>query len=674
MKKAFLFALLFVAFSVPVFSAYTYCVELQSGTVCLNNTILTGTKINASDVLNLPSSATDDNNYTDGISFEQNSSTYTFQLSRSGIPSNLTASFTVSSSGGGGSGVTVTAGPNWPVKRNATNSSVLEDLSLICGAGYGLSSVTNNSVCTQFETPASAAATYYPLTNPAGYTSNTGTVTSVSITTNGSNAIVVSGGPITTSGTLNIQVQNATTTQDGLMTATQATSLSLKALAGNCVGSNSTHVNVTMNATTSGVQCVAVARNPGSGSNGTVTSVATGNGLTGGPITTSGTLSVNATTCTTGNYTQWNGTAFNCQADTGFTSITVTNPDTFLNLTVVGSAIAARINFTSFDARYALKSVFDAFAAAISTNVTIAQAAIVSIGNWTLDKPSYTTTALGDSRWGNQSFNVTCSAGTYPQSFAFNKDGTQNSTTCVTDQTGSGGSGNVTGSTLTSVAGFLVKQNNATDIGKSIVWANETQVNVTLPTVSGTPYDEQQSGFNDTQKMISTYSNGMIGNVHRTVGFATGSQSKTNSVTLAQDFTSLYSFPANTIFTNKVYRVSFTTTFVTGTSSVTAIHYMKLGSVNVTSVSLGNIVDSATPRTITSQYLIEGLSAVGATANVTTSPINNPGAVGTAANTVSQPVARATNGALALTIGITWSGTGSTETMTLNSVMVEELN
>lgn len=203
----------------------------------------------------------------------QNASTYTLQMSRVGIPTNLSASFTVSSSGGS-SGVTVTAGPNWPVQRNATNSSILENLNLTCTAGYALSSVTNNSVCTQFETPASAAATYYPLSNPAGYTSNTGTVTSVSLTTNGSTAIVITGSPVTTSSTINIQVQNATTTQDGLMTATQATSLSLKALAGNCVGSNSTHVNVTMNATTAGVQCIPVALNPGGG----------GSSLTGGLV------------------------------------------------------------------------------------------------------------------------------------------------------------------------------------------------------------------------------------------------------------------------------------------------------------------------------------------------------------------------------------------------------
>ncbi|MGI5828238.1 MAG: hypothetical protein ACOX6V_04450, partial [Patescibacteria group bacterium] len=48
---------------------------------------------------------------------------------------------------------------------------------------------------------------------------------------------------------------------------------------------------------------------------GTVTSVATGNGLTGGTITDSGTISVNAPTCNGTEKLQWNGTAFVCSSD-----------------------------------------------------------------------------------------------------------------------------------------------------------------------------------------------------------------------------------------------------------------------------------------------------------------------------------------------------------------------
>ena len=46
----------------------------------------------------------------------------------------------------------------------------------------------------------------------------------------------------------------------------------------------------------------------GSGTNGTVTNVSTGTGLTGGPITTSGTISLANTAVTAGSYTSANVT------------------------------------------------------------------------------------------------------------------------------------------------------------------------------------------------------------------------------------------------------------------------------------------------------------------------------------------------------------------------------
>jgi len=52
-----------------------------------------------------------------------------------------------------------------------------------------------------------------------------------------------------------------------------------------------------------------------SGTPGTVTSVATGNGLSGGPITGTGTIGINAPTCTATEKLTWNGTAFQCTAD-----------------------------------------------------------------------------------------------------------------------------------------------------------------------------------------------------------------------------------------------------------------------------------------------------------------------------------------------------------------------
>jgi hypothetical protein len=91
-------------------------------------------------------------------------------------------------------------------------------------AGYGLQELSPNvlSVDTSliatvaslgsYLTTASAAATYYPLTNPAGYTSNTGTVTSIAT------SAPITGGTITGSGTIGIT--QATTSTDGYLSST----------------------------------------------------------------------------------------------------------------------------------------------------------------------------------------------------------------------------------------------------------------------------------------------------------------------------------------------------------------------------------------------------------------------------------------------------------------------
>lgn len=64
-----------------------------------------------------------------------------------------------------------------------------------------------------------------------------------------------------TTNTVALYVSPATVFTDGYMTAVQATSLAGKAVADVCVGYNSTHINVTMNYTTAGSQCVAVQYN-----------------------------------------------------------------------------------------------------------------------------------------------------------------------------------------------------------------------------------------------------------------------------------------------------------------------------------------------------------------------------------------------------------------------------
>lgn len=111
----------------------------------------------------------------------------------------------------------------------------------------------------------------YPASNPAGY--GTGSVTSVAATAG--TGISITGSPITTSGTLNIT--NTAPDQTVVLNA------------GTGISTSGTYPNFTITNTS-----------PSSG--GTVTSVASGTGLTGGPITTSGTLSIANTGVTAGTY------------------------------------------------------------------------------------------------------------------------------------------------------------------------------------------------------------------------------------------------------------------------------------------------------------------------------------------------------------------------------------
>ena len=110
-------------------------------------------------------------------------------------------------------------------------------------------------------------------TNSSWATNPLGTVTSVAATAG--TGISVTGSPITTSGTLNIT--NTAPDQTVVLTA------------GTGISTSGTYPNFTITNTS-----------PSSG--GTVTSVASGTGLTGGPITTTGTLSIANTGVTAGTY------------------------------------------------------------------------------------------------------------------------------------------------------------------------------------------------------------------------------------------------------------------------------------------------------------------------------------------------------------------------------------
>lgn len=226
------------------------CTNLTNGTCTINynttryaSSTLDGI-LSASDWNRFNSSTSsnysDGNNYTTAIAFERSSNNIILQNARNGL-SNVSAFFTLQST----TGILTTNGITY---ANATN----------CTSGQ-YSRYENNG---------------WNCYNDAS--GGSGTVTSITINSTTPSVSVVNP-TVTTAGTVVIDIANATVFNDGLMTSTQATSLGLKSLAGNCAGYNSTHVNVTMNTTTAGPQCVAVSLNPGGGSS-------SGGNISGGSI------------------------------------------------------------------------------------------------------------------------------------------------------------------------------------------------------------------------------------------------------------------------------------------------------------------------------------------------------------------------------------------------------
>lgn len=179
-------------------------------------------------------------------------------------------------------------------------------------------------------------------------------------------------------------------------------------------------------------------------------------------------------------------------------------------------------------------------------------------------------------------------------------------------------------------------------------------------------------GFDATQGAPDFVGNGQTGRIPKVVVCDVGTETLSNSTTSDQDFTSVYTIPANSLFAKKSYRVTFLLETVTGVSSVTTIFYVKLGSTKVLTLSATNMGDSST-RSSTVDLTIFGREAPGAAANVSCAATGIKIGDGLN-NTTNQPVALATNGSLAITPGVTFSGTGSTESVELQAWSVEELN
>lgn len=196
----------------------------------------------------------------------------------------------------------------------------------------------------------------------------------------------------------------------------------------------------------------------------------------------------------------------------------------------------------------------------------------------------------------------------------------------------------------------------------------------------GTPAATGAEGRDTTQKAAAYFDNGILGNLGKVIpaGCGVGTTAFTNGVATDQDWTAIYTLPANTLFTNKIYRVSLLIEVISVISVVTMILYLKLGGNKVFSTT-GNFGDSIT-RSQVLQFLIMGRAAPSGTSNVSTAIVAGMNFASNAVqlNTVDQPVSSDTSGAGGLVIqpGVTFSATTGTpaDSIELQAWMLEELN
>ena len=200
--------------------------------------------------------------------------------------------------------------------------------------------------------------------------------------------------------------------------------------------------------------------------------------------------------------------------------------------------------------------------------------------------------------------------------------------------------------------------------------ANQLTISGGLSNATGT------IGYDSTQGLLTGYSSSSATStrIGGTLNASTSAQILTNSTTTDQDFNTIYTFPTSSIYTNKVYRVSLVVETVTGVSTATIIPYLKLGSTKVFTNIAADFTNSQT-RSSGMSILIFGRQAAGASAAVTVGATLDKWIGGGGDNTINQPVTGiATNGTLALTFGVTYSATGSTETVEIQGWTIEEVN
>jgi hypothetical protein len=150
----------------------------------------------------------------------------------------------------------------------------------------------------------------------------------------------------------------------------------------------------------------------------------------------------------------------------------------------------------------------------------------------------------------------------------------------------------------------------------------------------------------------------------------------TNSVTTDQDIATICTFDANLIKLNTKIEVELGLRCVSGTSSTTFEHYLKLGGVKVYTYTAGNLTDGR-DISVLLHLVLTGTAAPGASVSVECMgpPATWTGGGAAQHNITPQPVAGIdTSSPVALVLGGRYSSTGSTEVFYLLSQSVRIIN
>lgn len=139
-------------------------------------------------------------------------------------------------------------------------------------------------------------------------------------------------------------------------------------------------------------------------------------------------------------------------------------------------------------------------------------------------------------------------------------------------------------------------------------------------------------------------------------------------------FATTYTIPASTLIANKVLHAYFAVTVV-GSGSITMRFKAKLGTVAI--FDSGAVTPAAATRLSGGIFQIQGTAAAGASVNVDTAEVGvgaNMGPFGSGTDTLTQPVAIATNASQVLGLELTCSANTAGNSVTLRQLVVEVLN